>query len=60
MEKAQITYTVIKNDKGIIWLSKGGCYTPVRNIPENMGLLAALETDLEFALKDKDKDVTTS
>ncbi len=55
MEQAQITYTVMRNDKGTIFLYKDGGRIGIRDIPENMALITFLEVDLQYALKEKNK-----
>ena len=51
MKKKKVEIEIIQNEKGVIFIKflSDGAIVPVRDIMENIGLLSALEVELEFA-----------
>jgi hypothetical protein len=53
MKRAKIDIEIIQNDKGIIFIKflSDGCIYPIKDCMENIGIISALEVELEYELK---------
>ncbi len=54
MKEAKVTITIQQTDSGLIRLKfDDGSSYPVRDCMENIGILSALEVELDYVLKEK-------